>query len=171
MVPARLKPLGKSVGLNDLNGLSLLNVFISYHRRRVLHRLDDLRVACATAEIAGECVTNFILGRILILVEQRLGHHQHSRRAVAALGAAVLNERLLNRVQLGADLQSLDGDDIGAVELAGKHQTGVDRLAVQKNRASAAVAGAAAFFGPGDADLIAQQIEQKTMIRNFTADE
>ena len=158
------------VGLNDLNGLNLLNVFISYHRRRILHRLDDLRVTCATAEIARECVTNFILGRVLILVEQRLGHHQHSRGAVTALGATVLDERFLNRVQLGADLQSLDGDDIRTVELAGKNQAGVDRFTVQKNRAGAAVAGAAAFFGPGRTDLIAQKIEQKTMVRNFAAE-
>src|SRR5262245_66640254 len=71
-------------------------------------------------------------------------------------------------MQLGADLQSLDGNDNRAIELGGENQTGIDRLAVEKNRASAAIAGAAAFLGSGNVDLITQQVEQKTMAQDFT---
>src|SRR5215510_7400920 len=88
----------ETLGSVDVNGLNLLNLFAPYHGSRILHRLDDLRVTCTTAKVARECVTNFILGRVLILVEQRFGHHQHPRGAVAALSAAVLNKSLLDRV-------------------------------------------------------------------------
>ena len=73
-------------------------------------------------------------------------------------------------MKLGSDLEPLDGDNIRAFELSGKNQTGVHRLAIQKYRARATVARAAAFFGAGHADLVAQQIEQQAVRGNFTTD-
>ena len=54
--------------------------------------------------------------------------------------------------------------------LNGKNQTGVHRLAIQKYRARATVARAAAFFSAGHADLVAQQIEQQAVRGNFATD-
>ena len=59
-------------------------------------------------------------------------------------------------MKLGSDLQSLDGHDISAVQLAGEHQTGIDRLAIEKYGASAAIAGAAAFLGSSEPDLVTE---------------
>ncbi len=73
-------------------------------------------------------------------------------------------------MKLGADLQAFDGDDIGAVQFAGKNQAGIYRLAVHHHRAGAAIAGAAAFLGAGDADLVAQQVEQESMGLDLAAD-
>ena len=41
-----------------------------------------------------------------------------------------------------------------------QHQAGADRCAVHQHRAGAAVAVAAAFLGAGEADPVAQQLEQ-----------
>src|SRR3990170_8565483 len=152
---------------NDWNGWNLWNAFASQNRGGVLDRLDDLGVAGAAAEVTGQGKTNLFFARIGIFIEQRLRHHQHARGAVAALGAAVLQEGFLNRMELGADLEPFYGHDLRAIQFAGKHQAGIHRLAVQKNGAGAAVAGAAAFLGAGDADLVAQEIEQETMRGNF----
>ena len=66
------------------------------------HRVDDLVVAGASAKIARQCVANLGLGRMRVVIEQRLGRHQKARRANAALQARVLEELLLQRMQLGA---------------------------------------------------------------------
>ena len=143
---------------------------VSYHRCRVLDGLNDLGVSGATAKVAGESETNVFFGRVRILVEQRFRHHQHSWRAIAALRAAIFNERFLNRVKLGADFEPFNRDDVGTVEFAGKNQARIDRFAVQKNRASAAVAGAAAFLSSGKADFITQKDRAKADGRDFPSD-
>ena len=83
---------------------------------------------------------------------------------------AVLNEGLLHRMQFRTDSQPLNSHNVGAVEFAGEHQAGIDRLAIQKDGAGATIAGTATFFGAGHADLIAQQIEKQAVRRDFTAD-
>ena len=50
---------------------------------------DDLVVAGASAEISRQRVADFGLGRMRIVIEQRLGRHQEARRADAALQARV----------------------------------------------------------------------------------
>ena len=68
-------------------------------RGRVEHGADDLVVAGAAAQVAGQPVARFFLGRIRVRVEQRLGRDDEARRADAALQRRVLEELLLQRVQ------------------------------------------------------------------------
>ncbi len=56
--------------------------------------------------------------------------------------------------------QPLDGSDVGAVLHDGKGETGIDAAAVQQHRAGAALAVVAAFLGPGQAQMVAQEVEQ-----------
>src|SRR5215475_529321 len=65
--------------------------------RRALHRLDDLRIGGAAAEIAGEIVLDLVVVRIGMAVEQLLGHQDEPGRAEAALERALLDEGLLDR--------------------------------------------------------------------------
>src|SRR5215831_12937350 len=53
--------------------------------RRVLHRLDDVLVARAAAEIARHPIADLLFRRIRILLEQPVRARDHARRAVAAL--------------------------------------------------------------------------------------
>src|SRR5215510_1301238 len=134
----------KSVGrLNTLNDLSVSNMLRSQFRGCVLNRLNDLGVARAATEIAGKSKTDLLFGGVGIFIQKRLGHHQHSRRAIAALSAAVLNKSFLDGMEFRADLQAFNRCNIRAVELAGKNQARVDRLAVEQNGARAAIAGTA----------------------------
>ena len=55
----------------------------------------------------------------------------------------------------------LDGGDVAARRLQRQHQAGIDRRAVHQHRAGAAVAVAAAFLGAGQAEPVAQQVEQR----------
>src|SRR5262249_50600678 len=80
----------------------------------VLDRLDDVDVAGAAAEVAGDRLADVGLGRIGVLREQRAAGHHHAWRAVAALEPVLLPEALLDRVELVVFLQTLDGGGLAA---------------------------------------------------------
>jgi hypothetical protein len=73
-------------------------------------------------------------------------------------------------MKLGADLEPFDRHDVCPIELAGKYQARINWLAIQENRACAAIAGTAAFLGASHADFVAQEIKQQAMSGNFAAD-
>src|SRR3954469_2541394 len=68
--------------------------------RRPQHRLDDVLVAGAAAQVAGQRPAHFLLRRIRVLLEQSRSGHHHARSAEPALQAVLLLEALLQRVQL-----------------------------------------------------------------------
>src|ERR1043166_4165482 len=51
---------------------------------------DDLGIAGAAADIAGDAEPDIVLVRIWILIQQRLRHHDDARRAEAALRTAMM---------------------------------------------------------------------------------
>jgi hypothetical protein len=67
-------------------------------RGKGLNCADDVGVAGAAADIAGEVMADFALGRVRVLREQLPGSHDHPWRAEAALQGVVLMESRLNRV-------------------------------------------------------------------------
>ena len=126
-----------------------------------LHRGEDLRVAGAATKVAGQGSTHLVLGdRARGVIEQRLRGHDHARDADAALRSPMLDERVLEGVKAIALGQALDGLDGGAIRLIREHQAGVDGLAVHEHRARAALALAAAFLGPGQAQVLAQHVDE-----------
>ena len=66
----------------------------------VHHRADDLVVSSAPAEVAGEPGADFLLARIRVLLQQRIGSDQHAGSADAALQRRHFKEFLLQRMQL-----------------------------------------------------------------------
>src|SRR5579859_5164358 len=63
------------------------------------HRLDDVLVASAPAQVARQRPAHLVLGWAGVLGQQRLGGHHHPRRAEPALQPVLLLEPLLERVQ------------------------------------------------------------------------
>ena len=56
----------------------------------------------------------------------------------------------------------LDRRDVAAIGLDGEHRAGLDRLAVDVDGARAALAGVAADVGPGEVEVLADQLDQET---------
>ena len=110
--------------------------------------LDDSHVTGAAAQVAGEGEADVVVRGVGVLCEERRGHHQHAGGAVAALGATVLDEGRLNGMVGVAVLEAFDGNDVGVAQLAGQNEARVHGLAVEVDRARAAVAGAAASLVP-----------------------
>src|SRR6185436_15422973 len=95
---SRPKPMGRSVWIATSDLLPLLLCCPA-------HGGDDVLVARATADLAGDGRADLVRGGIGVLVQQRAARHQHARRAEAALQRMHLMEALLDRVQLPVDLE------------------------------------------------------------------
>src|SRR5688500_720381 len=83
-----------------------------------LDRLDDLRVARAAAQVAGDRLPDRLLVAVAARLEVGLRGHEHARGADAALGAAGLQERLLERAQRPRGAEALDRAHVRALHLA-----------------------------------------------------
>ena len=124
-------------------------------RRCDVDRSIDRRVArcsgtgCRQADPASASSDGF--------AAERHRRHDHPRRADAALRAAVLDERALQRMTAA---EPFDRRHARAGDLRDRHQARVHRHAVDQHRARAALAFAAAFFRAGQRAVLAQHVEQ-----------
>src|SRR3989441_12778281 len=134
---------------------------------RELHRLDDLLVAGAAAEVSADRVADLAFRRIGIRIEQRLRGDQHSRSAVAALQAVRPAEADLQHAHRAVGpRQAFDGGHAVPVRLHCIHKAGPDRLAVEHHRARAADAVLAADVSAGKAQLLPQPVDEREARRD-----
>src|ERR1700686_681002 len=132
------------------------------HRlRRGLDRLDDVHVSGTPAQVAFETPADLIFRRVWVLIEQICRGHDEAGRAVTALKAMLVPERLLQRMQLAVLRHPLDRREAFAFGLDGEHRAALDRLAVDQDRAGAALAGVTADVRAGEADHVAQVVHEQ----------
>src|SRR5207244_930872 len=81
---------------------------------RVLHRLDDLHVAGAAADVAAERLADFVLARAGIAAQQPGRRHDEAGRAIAALRAELLVEPALDCGEPPVPAEPFDGFDAPA---------------------------------------------------------
>src|SRR5688500_8623186 len=77
-----------------------------------LHRLDDILIAGAAAEVGREYIQQLVVADVRIPLQRIRRQHQEARRAEAALQSVVIDEGLLQRVQRVTVRQALDGADL-----------------------------------------------------------
>jgi hypothetical protein len=87
--------------------------------------------------------------------------HHHARGAEPALQRVVLAESLLHGVQFAVPGQPFNGRHVLPFALLGENGAGLDRQPVQVNGAGAALAGVATDVGAGQADLLAQVLDEE----------
>src|ERR1700722_18025105 len=73
----------------------------------------------------------------------------------------MLEELTLQGMELAALRHALDSFDPSPFGLDGQHQTRADQAAVDNNAAGPTVARAAAFLGAGEAELVAQRVQER----------
>src|SRR5512145_19892 len=129
-----------------------------------LHRLDDLDVAGAAAQVAGEGRADRGLVGRWVAAQQRFGRHDHARRAEAALRAELLVESTLQRAQRAFPVLRFDGLDRAAFAACGEREAGKPRLAVDQHRARAAFATVAAALRARQTAALAQVVEEKQVV-------
>jgi hypothetical protein len=129
---------------------------------------DDAGIAGAAAEVAGETFADLVYRRVRRPVEEVLGGEDHAGGADAALRPAFFEEALLDGSEAAVGIcEAFDGEDVGSVGLQGGNQAGVDELAVKEDGAGAALAFAAAFLDAGEAEILAEEIEEALHGRDF----
>ena len=136
-------------------------LFAAHDRRRVHHRVDQRLVAGAAAEVAVavEPRAHLLARRRLVVVEQHLRRHDETRRADAALRAAMRHPGDLQRMQFFRRADAFDRDDLGARrELLDGGLTAAVRLAVDDHRARAALAVFTADLATRQQHLLAQDV-------------
>jgi hypothetical protein len=125
-------------------------------RRRPFDRLEDLVVAGAPAEIAGERFGDLIPRRLRVLVEQVLCGQEESGRAVTALRSAQIGERVLERMEVSvAAGHPFDRGDLASVARRGDDEARENRLPVEEHGARAALPQLATVLGAGEAQVFA----------------
>src|SRR5579883_587708 len=123
-------------------------------------RLDDRLIAGAAANIAADRLDDLFASRRWLAIEQRLGGHQHARRAIAALRGEMFDEGGLQRVKVGSAPQPGDGLDRAAGASLCERDAGEARRAVDQHRAGPAGSLPAAALDGEVADRLAQSIEK-----------
>src|SRR5262249_3215327 len=128
---------------------------------RFAYRSEDLQVTRASTKVAGESLTQFLIAGVGIPGQEALGREDHSRGAETALGAALQGETELQRIELSALRQALDRGDLRTLIGNRQHQAGHLGHAIDQNRTSTATGVIAAAFGSGQAEVLAQDVQQQ----------
>ena len=138
--------------------------FAAQHLGGVHDGVDQGDVAGATANVFVllEPIAHLFAGGLGIAVQKALGGHDEARGAKAALGRAVDDPGGLQRVQVGRGADAFDGGHVGVVgDAADLGDAGAGDLAVDDDRAGAALALGAAHLGAGHVQLVAQHVGQE----------
>ena len=159
------RPGGAHVDSRTAAAARALCAGFAHPPRRFLDRFVDLHVPRAAAQIARNRLLDPLAAGVRILVEQRLRRHQDARRAIAALRAAQVGERGLQRVQRRPAGEAFDRLDGLALAFDRQHEAGEQRLSVHQHGARAALAQFAAVLGAGQVEVLAQHLEQRLVRR------
>ncbi len=128
--------------------------------------IDDRLVAGTAAVVAREMFADrgagrSTAGRHLVRSEQFLRGEQHAGRTEAALQRVAPRECLLQVGNLACVRHTFDGLDARAVALHGEREAAAHRDAVEPHRAGAAHALLASDMAAGEAELLAQEIDER----------
>src|SRR5439155_20957359 len=127
-----------------------------------LHRVDDVLVARAAAQVPAQRVADLRIAGGCVVAQERDERHEDAGGAEAALQRVRFAEGGLQRVELvGGGREAFDGRQLSAVRLHREHQAGAHRLAVEQHGAGAAHAVLAADVGAGEPQVLAQEVAQE----------
>src|SRR5256712_10990683 len=129
--------------------------------RGQLHRLVDLDVAGAAAEVARQSLLDVVATGARVVGEERVGGEEEGWGAVAALGGAQHREGFLQRVEPAALRQPFHRLHAAAPPREAEHQARQHGRAVEQHRARSAFAQFAPEFRAGAGEILPQHLEQR----------
>src|SRR5262245_42961894 len=120
--------------------------------RRPHHRIENLVVVAAPAEVTRQPARQLRAGRVWTTLEEADRAHDEARHAERALESLFVDNGALDRMQTAVGArQALNGQDTSAADGVGQHRAGVARDVVDEDGARAALRPIAAEFGAGEA--------------------
>ena len=133
-----------------------------HHLRRALDRGLNAVIRHAAAQGAGHPLADLRVGRVGVLVEQHLGGQDLAVLAEAALRHLLVDPRLLDRMQHAVFREPLERGDLGALHRRHRPDARAHRFALDDDRARAALAEPASESRPLQAEIVAQDVEQRS---------
>ena len=131
----------------------------------VAHGLDDVLIAGAPTQVAGECVANLFVAELVPLAhgfQERLEAHQKAGGTEATLQCMLSAEGVLQRVELtGLRREALDRPQFRSMNLNSEEQAGADRFAVEPHRAGPAGAVLTADVRAGQTQVVAEEVAEQ----------
>jgi hypothetical protein len=124
------------------------------------YRFEDLHVASAATKISGETTANIAFSRLGISAEKIDSCQYHAGSTDPALSSAVIDERLLDRMQMVRAGNTLDRRYLGSIDLCNRNKATVHDLSVDDDGTRSTLAFATAFLGPGKLQLFTQHVKQ-----------
>ncbi len=151
-----------------------LDVLAAQHGCGAQDSLHGLQVAGAPAQHAGQGFAHFGFGGVWLTFQQRARRQDHAGGTEAALDRTGLDEGLLQRIQstrappalLRVLADRFDRRQRVPTGLDGQQHARAHRLAVQQDRACAALAALAAVLGAKQPERLAQHVQQGDVGRN-----
>src|SRR5687767_4218779 len=128
-----------------------------------LDRPRDPVIAGAAAQVPHHPLADLVVARPRVLGEQRRRRDELAGRANAALESALADERVLERGELVAVGETLDGLHFAAVDEDRGQKARGEQLAADEHAARAAHADRAALLGPGGAKVIAKHVDEPSV--------
>src|SRR5262245_9189406 len=130
--------------------------------RRPHHRIENLVVVAAAAQIARQSAGELRARGIRTTLEKADRAHDEARHAERALESLFVDNRALNRMQrsIGAR-QTLDRQDAAAAYGVSQHRARVAGDVVDEDGARPALRPIAAEFRAGEAQLVAERPRQR----------
>ena len=123
--------------------------------------VDNLGIACTAAQHAADGILDLVAIRRRGVAKQRRRRHHHAGGADAALRRAMPQKCLLQTRQRAVRTgKRFRGFDMPPLDLAGRHQTGTDRAAIQQHCAGTAIAGIASDLGATKPETFTKQIAE-----------
>ncbi len=132
----------------------MLDRFLLNLPDRIFHRLEDLLVTGAAAEVAGQGLSNLLAHGIGLSFEQRLGRQKNTGCAVSALRTAQFRKYALQRMKLRALHHPFHRLDSTTSTFNCQYQTGKYGLAIQQHGTGAALSEFTTMLGPGEAKML-----------------
>src|SRR5579862_6832256 len=118
-------------------------------------------VRAATAEVRRHVAANLGVARRGIRVEQRLRAHDHAGDAIAALRRLLVEERALQRIRIVHAAQRLDRANRAPAEHRDRRDAREHSLAVDDDRARAALTEAAAELRAVQLQMVPQHVKKR----------
>src|SRR4051812_17153724 len=126
-------------------------------------RFADALIGAAAADV-GHRRVNVLVGRPRVLLQERRRRHDLAGLAVAALRHVDRRPGLLHRMRR-VRRKPLDGDDlVGGLDAADRNRARAHHFAVDVHRAGAALRDAAAVFRAGEANVLADDPEERRVV-------
>src|SRR5918992_5326652 len=150
--------------------LSIPRSLVSEQLRGTVDGLDDVLIAGAAAQVAGDAFEYVVLGRPGVVAQQGGDRTKEAGGTEPALQAVALLEGALHRRQRTVRPgEAFDGRDGVPGDAHRERQAGAHRLPIEEHRAASADAVLAPHMGPGEAEIMTEEVRKQPPRRNGRA--